>query len=453
MPNSKHGYETDSEDNRTRITQLLENYKAGLPFTKELLQNADDARAKKLICGISDKFVTDSLIHPLFKTPGVFILNDGEFTERDNKFFNKVKGSKADSGECIGRFGLGLKSVFHFCEAFFFISDSHNKKPDIFSKVGFRNPWCPDDDDDEKIHIDWEDEFNEDLIAKGLNEFVKPWVEQNEFKNWFLIWVPLRSINYPHNPECLLNENFFYEDQEKKETQVWEEIFGRELDRTLVSTFPLLQSLVSFQIYGLDEQVKVSIEKDQNLRENAINLSSISSKNTDEILAKKIEGKLLLNSNSFRVNGVECSQNENELIPPLKSIFEGERWPKHQGKRKKALAHTAFLLIFPDSKEIQINELEIQRCAFLPLTEDYKIYGNVSSKSKVTLLLHGYYFTDYARKYALTDQWNQALAENLMAGHIIPRVAEFLNENTGRLSSHDIRKFTQYLKDGGERFF
>ena len=50
----------------------------------------------------------------------------------------------------------------------------------------------------------------------------------------------------------------------------------------------------------------------------------ISEKNTDEILAKKIEGKLLLNSNSFRVNGVECSQNENELIPPLKSIFEGE---------------------------------------------------------------------------------------------------------------------------------
>ena len=115
-----------------------------------------------------------------------------------------------------------------------FISDSHNKKPDIFSKVGFRNPWCPDDDDDEKIHIDWEDEFNEDLIAKGLNEFVKPWVEQNEFKNWFLIWVPLRSINYPHNPECLLNENFFYEDQEKKETQVWEEIFGRELDRKIL---------------------------------------------------------------------------------------------------------------------------------------------------------------------------------------------------------------------------
>ena len=453
MPSSKHGYETDSEDNRTRITQLLENYKAGLPFTKELLQNADDARAKKLICGISDKFVTDSLIHPLFKTPGVFILNDGEFTERDNKFFNKFKGSKADSGECIGRFGLGLKSVFHFCEAFFFISDSHSKKPEVFSKVGFRNPWCPDDDDDEKIHIDWEDEFNEDLIAKNLNEFVKPWVEQNEFKNWFLIWVPLRSINYPRNPECLLNENFFYEDQEKKETQIWGEIFGRELDRTLVSTFPLLQSLVSFQIYGLDEQVKVSIEKDQNLQENAINLSSISLNKTDKILAKNIEGELLLNSNSFRVNGLECCQNENKLNPALKSIFEGERWPKHQGKRKKALAHTALLLIFPDSKEIEINELEIQRCAFLPLTDDYKIYGNVSSKSKVTLLLHGYYFTDYARKYALTDKWNQALAENLMAGHIIPRVAEFLNENTDRLSSHDVRKFAKYLKDGRERFF
>ena len=316
------------------------------PRTKELLQNADDARLKAHLWNIR-QVCNRFLIHPLFKTPGVFILNDGEFTERDNKFFNKFKGSKADSGECIGRFGLGLKSVFHFCEAFFFISDSHNKKPDIFSKVGFRNPWCPDDDDDEKIHIDWEDEFNEDLIAKGLNEFVKPWVEQNEFKNWFLIWVPLRSINYPHNPECLLNENFFYEDQEKKETQVWEEIFGRELDRTLVSTFPLLQSLVSFQIYGLDERVKVSIEKDQNLRENAINLSSISSKNTDEILAKKIEGKLLLNSNSFRVNGVECSQNENELIPPLKSILKEKGGPNTKVKERK---HWLILLFYSYSQ-------------------------------------------------------------------------------------------------------
>ena len=45
------------------------------------------------------------------------------------------------------------------------------------------------------------------------------------------------------------------------------------------------------------------------------------------------------------------------------------------------------------------------------------------------------------------------LSKELLAGHIISKVAEFLHENTGHLSSHDIRKFTQYLKDGGERFF
>jgi len=462
MAISEHGFETDSEDNRTRISQLLENYKAGLPFTKELLQNADDAKAEHLICGITNE-LTQSSIHPLFKTPGVFILNNGEFTERDNQFFNKFKGSKINKGESIGRFGLGLKSVFHFCEAFFYISDSHQRNPQVFSKVGFRNPWCPNDDTEEFIHRDWEDKFDEDLISSSLLAFIKPWISRNNYRNWFLIWVPLRSNSYESDPECLINENFFYEEEIQNDSPIWKTIFGKNLEDDLVSTFPLLQNLKTFQIFEFHEQGgyqrKVLIQKDNTLRQHAICLENYSEKKApirDEEIASittPIKGKLNLENGSYNVKGFQCGQIENQFSEPLKRIFEDKKWPKHQGRRKKAMAHAAFLMIFPDQEKVECEWLHIQRCAFLPLTTDHRLLGANSNNSGITLLLHGYYFTDHARQYALDDKWNHTLARELIANGLLTEIAEFLNSYSDRFSLENISKFTQFLINANEQFF
>ena len=462
MAISGHGFETDSEDIRSRIEQLLENYKAGLPFTKELLQNADDARAKHLICGITSQ-LTGSSIHPLFKTPGAFILNDGKFTEYDNQFFNKFKGSKINKGECIGRFGLGLKSVFHFCEAFFYISDSHLTNPEVFSKVGFRNPWAPQDNSEENFHPDWEDEFDEDLISSRLHSFIKPWIETARFKNWFLIWVPLRSNCYESSPEHLMIENFFYEEEVQSDFPIWKTIFGKKLEDDLVTTFPFLQNLQTFQIFEYDEKKgyerKVLIQKDKALLQHAICLQDYTKENASlrkdkqASLITPIKGILDLENGSFNVKGFQSGQIENQFSEPLKRIFEDKKWPKHQGRRKKAMAHAAFLIVFPDLEKVECEWLKIQRCVFLPLTADHRLLGSNSNNGGITLLLHGYYFTDHARQYALEDKWNHTLARELIANRLLTEIAEFLNSYSDRFALEHVSKFTQFLINANEQFF
>ena len=62
---------------------LWDRYVNGFPILKELIQNADDAKARKLIFGGHEGFPDAS--HPLLKGPGLWLFNDGEFMEIDGR--------------------------------------------------------------------------------------------------------------------------------------------------------------------------------------------------------------------------------------------------------------------------------------------------------------------------------------------------------------------------------
>ena len=48
--------------------------------------------------------------------------NDGAFRDKDRDALHKaIGGSKEDEVGKIGTFGIGLKSVFHICEAFLYM--------------------------------------------------------------------------------------------------------------------------------------------------------------------------------------------------------------------------------------------------------------------------------------------------------------------------------------------
>jgi hypothetical protein len=64
-------FKINSDHIRNEIGRLLEGYQKGFPFTKELLQNADDSGAKKLYCGLSDSLrITNK--NPLLDTTRIF---------------------------------------------------------------------------------------------------------------------------------------------------------------------------------------------------------------------------------------------------------------------------------------------------------------------------------------------------------------------------------------------
>ncbi|MDB9532719.1 hypothetical protein PN496_14400 [Nodularia spumigena CS-1038] len=105
---------------------LKERYKEGFPIIKEIIQNANDGEATRLDFGLV-KGLGNQVSHPLLKCPALFFLNNGTFTREDAKAITYI-GVDANAGNKgkIGKFGLGQKSIFHFCEAFFFIARSEN---------------------------------------------------------------------------------------------------------------------------------------------------------------------------------------------------------------------------------------------------------------------------------------------------------------------------------------
>ncbi|WCT74195.1 hypothetical protein PQ455_02890 [Sphingomonas naphthae] len=96
---------------------LRDRYRGGFPVLKELLQNADDARATRFLIAAHPGFA--DAIHPLLRAPALIVANDGEVTSKDFAAMEKASGgSKGGDRATVGRFGLGQKAVFHLCDAF-----------------------------------------------------------------------------------------------------------------------------------------------------------------------------------------------------------------------------------------------------------------------------------------------------------------------------------------------
>ena len=114
----------------TRLRNILHDYKEGVAIFKELIQNADDARASK-VCFVVDwrenpreKLLTEELAK--CQGPALWAYNDAMFSEKDFENINKLAGeTKKEDLDKVGRFGLGFNSVYHLTDIPSFVSGEH----------------------------------------------------------------------------------------------------------------------------------------------------------------------------------------------------------------------------------------------------------------------------------------------------------------------------------------
>ena len=105
-----------------RIRGLLDGYKDGISIFKELVQNADDAKASTV------KFCYDKRENNEWKNverlfdpemvklqgPSLFVYNNALFTDEDFENLSKLGGAtKQNNAEKIGKFGLGFCSLYN----------------------------------------------------------------------------------------------------------------------------------------------------------------------------------------------------------------------------------------------------------------------------------------------------------------------------------------------------
>lgn len=115
MPGYK--FRPESIVNQIR-NNLLDRYESGYPILKELLQNADDAGARRFRLDARAGWPKNAE-NPLLQGPGLLIVNDGEFRQKDQEgILSFGESVKAADDATIGKFGFGQKAVFHLCDAF-----------------------------------------------------------------------------------------------------------------------------------------------------------------------------------------------------------------------------------------------------------------------------------------------------------------------------------------------
>jgi hypothetical protein len=197
VANTKH-------DDVATIRNLLESYEAGFSILKELIQNAKDAEATKIeVSIIPDGFANAD--HELLKRhPSLLVYNDGKFTEENNRnIHNMAGGSKIEDSTAIGKFGLGLKSVFHLCDMFFYaakISEGIH-----LGKIvkDFFNPWENEVNGYEHSNYDSFSHVDE----KELEQYFK-----ERYEKGFLLVLPLKTNNEKSHvmPGNLYPDNIYF---------------------------------------------------------------------------------------------------------------------------------------------------------------------------------------------------------------------------------------------------
>ena len=114
----------------TRLRNILQQYKEGVAIFKEIIQNADDARASK-VCFVVDwrenpreRLLTEELAK--CQGPALWAYNDAMFSDDDFENINKLAGeTKKEDLDKVGRFGLGFNSVYHITDVPSFLSGEH----------------------------------------------------------------------------------------------------------------------------------------------------------------------------------------------------------------------------------------------------------------------------------------------------------------------------------------
>ncbi len=169
-------------------TLLADTYKDagdGRTLVRELVQNADDARAGRLAFAVLDQGWSEAR-NGLLLGPALLVANDGPFSAVDRDALHQaLGGSKAEDAGKVGRFGIGLKSVFHVCEAIVYVGAEEG-----VLRPGALNPWAGTGEcgDADPIHPDW-DALEDDDLERLLGVATEL---LGRFDNGLILWIPLR---------------------------------------------------------------------------------------------------------------------------------------------------------------------------------------------------------------------------------------------------------------------
>ena len=423
---------------------LRDRYDNGFPIIKELIQNADDARATTLIFARHPGFPETS--HPLLKGPGLWFFNDGEFKDSDARALRSFGiNTKAGDAAAIGKFGLGMKSVFHLCEALFYLAWDGNRR----HREGL-TPWKQDD---QNLHPDWEDISDEDW--SGLEKLGSE-LAGNSGRTWFLLWIPLRrrdQLREKNGQEMGAIIPRFPGDDARELAFLDQE----GLPHDLAEMLPMLRHLEQIE-HREDAGFVMRLRAEQRL---------LGEGNVSESAGEVSNGgeRLLCFAGKRYVD-----HDSADLFTQIKGRRE---WPRSRYRDELGQERETEDKTSPEAAVVFCNGVAANRpsnlhwAVFLPLEEGGERLGLNVGNTRHSLILHGQFFVDAGRKKIhgidvlheepepLNDghcddallrlTWNKHLAQQILMPLVIPAFEHYMASS--RLSDQDCKALTGGIAD------
>ncbi|MBQ5383138.1 MAG: hypothetical protein IIU46_01655, partial [Treponema sp.] len=431
------GYDFEAIDN---IRNNLESYRIqnnnGFPILKELIQNANDAEATEMIL----KFFPgdETADHPLLKNnKGVFVYNNGAFSKENETAMRTIGGSdKKNDTNKVGKYGLGMKSIYHICDFFFYIVDG--------KRVEFLNPWYKSQNPD-YIHNDWS------KITQKDEDVIRKYSPQTETGLSILIPGKIDYKDSARNEERhIANGN----------SVKMEFPFGtnkEDLIKDLMLCLALLQD--------------VSVQGKKHLTKITYVISD-----SDEFIIEKInDNKIVCKDKSAKIIRTAdfASFSSSKLIDESKmalfSILDEKKLIGDKIVCDEKLRKSTFELIKTDisSERKGTGKLEVKFCVFLPLQKPAHLEADISTDSDYTLLINAPYMIDHGRqgmfgydsltkpvseetvneisyKESASKCWNQLISQNIVFPHLPNIFDESIKK--GICTDSDIQSILNGLK-------
>ncbi len=431
---------------------LHDRYKKGFPVIKELVQNADDAGATCLHIGWT--IGLSQTKHPLLQGPALFAANNGAFTEVNAVAINSIGLSRKEGESSIGKFGLGLKSVFHLCEAFFFLAFDHQTERRWSDIV---NPWA-DGNNKDRFHQGWDTFDQED--KQILEDYLRRILGTGRY---FCMWIPLRQKG------CSSVAPITSDYPGARDTPP--EFFSNHLAHHLAHLLPLLRNI---------QAVKGWTSNSHNAQPERIFQIALVGRQLrcppDETEGGRrldLRGKVEITfdpgnvSTIYPFRGFEVHLKD----PAFEELQRSEKWPtyhdtdektgEYKSIRDRAEPHCAVCFMKRCATNRQ-GKLTISQAVFLPVDEPEESYKSIPcpGDADFSLTLHGFFFIDPGRSHiegwetdtfsgqpqdepSLRREWNGRLAQQGTLPLVLPALDRFVEE--ANLSEPEKRSLAEAL--------
>jgi hypothetical protein len=410
---------------------LRDRYKDLFSILKELAQNADDAGAGQLRFGIAPG--NSEALHELLRGPGLVVVNDGVFRHSDYEAICSFGlNTKAGDVATIGKFGLGMKSVFHLSEAIFFIAEGEGG---LYQEL--LSPWG------KEFRPDWDlSEAQQGLLLESVRKDCLAAVGWNTEPTPFILYLPLRRKAHLQLPDGRL-AGAIIEEYPGENGRIAELLRADDTGARLVSLLPLLRSLRSIQVYlptgdGTPKLVfggEMEPNASRPLRHHADGQSELAS-------------AIRIGTRRLRFAGWQ----RHAMTENLAEIHTSSAWPASWVRDELGRPYRALDKAQPHAAAVFGQEnvpgaLTIRWAVFLPIEEHEERIALNPGTGGYSLTLHGHFFVDAGRNglYGLDPtegeglneardeawvrrNWNRELAGRSTLDLVIPALDRFTRE-------------------------